>query len=74
MTPLQRIIHLATTDADFRLALQTDGAAALAQQGLTLSLEEMGVVRDLKELLALPTTSLTDRVQDILSPVVKRWG
>ena len=73
MNPLQKTIHLVTTDADFRLALQTDGAAALAQQGLTLSPEETGILDDLRDLLVLPTTSLVDRVQDVLSPVMKRW-
>ncbi len=82
MNPLQKTIYLATTDAEFRLALQTDGAAvpstslgaSLTRHGLALSPEEMGALRDLKELLTLPATSLADRVQKALSPTVRKWG
>jgi len=63
MNSLQRVIYLAIIDGGFRVALQTDLAAALTRQGFTLSSEEMGILRDLQDVLSLPARSLADIFQ-----------
>lgn len=63
MNALQQTIHLIATDEDFRVALLADSEAALAEQGLALSPEEMDILGDLRDGLVLPADSLADHFQ-----------
>ncbi len=60
MSSLQQTIHLVATDEDFRVALLADSESALAQQGLTLSAEEIEILSHLRDGLVLPADSLVD--------------
>ena len=51
MTALQQLIYLATTDSEFRRALQADPKAATAARGLNLDDEEWGVLMEVWDLL-----------------------
>lgn len=62
MSPIARTVHLATTDPDFRRALQLDPQAATAAHGLALGDEELEVLRTLHPLLALSPAELVQAV------------
>jgi len=51
-THLPRIIHLATTDADFCAELQADPQAALAERGLDANANELAALSELRSLIA----------------------
>jgi len=51
-THLPRIIHLATTDADFCAALQADPQTALAERGLEANANELASLVELRSLIA----------------------
>lgn len=63
MNSLQQTIHLVATDEDFRAALLADSEAALAEQELALSPEEMDILGYLRDGLVLPADSLVDLYQ-----------
>ena len=59
MNNLPRIIHLATTDPEFRAALQTDPQVALAERGLKANSEELAALTELRALIAVPPQKLS---------------
>ncbi len=59
MTNLPRIIHLATTDAEFRAALQVDPRAALAERSLDANGNELAALAELRSLIAIPPQKLS---------------
>jgi hypothetical protein len=59
MTNLPRIIHLATTDADFCTALLIDPEATLAEQCLEASADELAALVELRSLIAIPPQKLS---------------
>ena len=58
-THLPRIIHLATTDADFCAALQADPQTALAERGLEANANELAALVELRSLIAVPSQKLS---------------
>lgn len=65
MNNLPRIIHLSTTDAKFRAALQTDPRAALAERGLEANAEELAALVELRSLVVIPPQKLPDLLNAI---------
>ncbi len=58
-THLPRIIHLATTDADFCAALQADPQVALAERSLEANADELAALTELRSLIAIPPQKLS---------------
>ena len=65
MTNLPRIIHLVTTDAEFRAALQVDPRAALAGRGLEAISEELVALIELGSLIVVPSQKLSDLLEAV---------
>jgi len=57
-THLPRIIHLATTDADFCAELQAAPQVALAERGLEANADELAALVELRSLIAIPPQKL----------------
>jgi len=62
MTPLAQTVYLASTDPDFRRALQAGPQAAAAAHGLALSEEQLGVLYALRPLLDLSPDELVQTI------------
>lgn len=73
MQILQQTIHLTATDEGARRALQTDGAAALAQSDAGLGPEEQAILETLADLLVLPASTLAERFQGWYLTGRRRW-
>ena len=58
-THLPRIIHLATTDADFCAKLQANPQTALAERGLKANTDELAALVELRALIAVPPQKLS---------------
>ena len=58
MDNLSRIIHMATTDPDFRAALLADPEGTLTQWNLDVSAEELATLARVAHLFALPSDRL----------------
>ena len=58
-THLPRIIHLATTDADFCAELQAAPQVALAERGLEANADELAALVELRSLIAIPPQKLS---------------
>lgn len=72
MNTFERIAHLAAAEPAFRQALATDPQAALAAQGLALSVEEMAAISNLRHLLAISPQALAARLLSAYEPI--NWG
>lgn len=69
MTALQQTIYLATTDPEFRRALQANPEAAAMARGLNLDAEEWAVLMEVWDpLVRYPTTALSGHRLDELIP------
>jgi len=62
MKDLQRVIYLAATDPDFREKLVDDPKAAVASAGLSLEVDELAAISELRHLIALPSGALVTTI------------
>ena len=73
MTALQQTVYLASTDPEFRRALQAGPQAATAARGLTLNDEELDALRALRHLLGLAPEELARVIHTRLDAEMPPW-